>query len=280
MKWKIAVDSGCELRKLNGLALDTGFTNVPLKIIIGDEDFTDTEDLNTAMLLQKISEYKGASSTACPSPDAWYNEFVEADFSVAITITGSLSGSYNSAMVAKDMVLEEYPDKKILIVNSLSTGPEMTLCAYKINELINEGNNFDDLCEKFAEYNKNSHLLFLLKSFDNLAKTGRVSKAVAKIAGVMHIQIVGKASDEGTLEILQKCRGTAKSYDAIIEGIKNSNYKNGKIAICHAQNENGAKILKQKLMDELGAKLVSILPASGLCCFYAEEGGLLVGYEA
>ncbi|MEA4815280.1 MAG: DegV family protein [Lachnospiraceae bacterium] len=280
MKFNIVVDSSCDLRKLETSSEDIGFSHVPLSIIVGNDIFVDDENLDTSDMIDKIYSYKGKTGTACPSPEAWYNKFMMADEIIAITITGSLSGSYNSACLAKTMVLEKHPDKKIHVIDSLSTGPEMSLIAKKAAELAASGKDFYGVCSELEEYRKSTHLLFVLKSLENLAKNGRVSKAVAKVAGILNIQVVGIASSEGTLKLLSQCRGASKTYAKIIEEIKQRGYKGGKIILTHCLNEKAAEALKTLFIEALGASNIDVMPSSGLCCYYAEKGGLLIGFEA
>jgi len=280
MRLNIVADSSCDLRELDTFSEDIGFSYVPLSIVAGDDVFIDDETLDTGILFDKIYSYKGKTGTACPSPEAWYNKFIMADEIIAITITGALSGSYNSACLAKTMVLEKYPDKKIHVIDTLSAGPEMSLIAKKAAELAASGMLFDDICFELEKYRKSTHLLFVLKSLENLAKNGRVSKAVAKVAGMLNIQVIGIASNEGTLKLLAQCRGASKTYARIIEEIKQHGYKGGKIIMSHCLNEKAAEALKNLFVESLGANNVDIMPSGGLCCYYAERGGLLIGFEA
>ena len=129
------------------------------------------------------------------------------------------------------------------------------------------------------EYQKKTGLLFMLESLNNFASNGRVSPAVAKIAGVLGIRIVGKASDAGTLEPTDKCRGEAKSLNAILKHLKDSGLKTGNVQLAHCQNESAANALKSMIETDLPGVAVKIGINLGLCSFYAEKGGLLVGFE-
>ena len=119
----------------------------------------------------------------------------------------------------------------------------------------------------------------MLESLNNFAANGRVSPAVAKIAGVLGIRIVGKASDVGTLEPTDKCRGEAKSLNAIMKHLKESGLKTGKVILAHCLNESAANTLKNMIETDLPGVVVKIGRNLGLCSYYAEKGGLLVGFE-
>ncbi len=280
MKHIIISDSSCNIHTLTNTADDSAFACVPLKIRIGEKEFTDNELLNTSEMLWEMYAYKGKSSSSCPSPEEWAEQFRRADEVFALTITSSLSGSYNSAMTARTMVLEEQPDKKICIIDTLSTGPEMMLLIEKLNEYFKKGLDFDTICDKIRIYQQHTHLIFHLESLDNLVKNGRTSKLIAKMADVLNIHIVGCASREGTLEVLHKCRGANRSYSSMLKEMIQNGYSNGKVIISHCENEAGAKLLKSKIEAAYETPDIRILPTGGLCSFYAERKGILLGYES
>ena len=119
----------------------------------------------------------------------------------------------------------------------------------------------------------------MLESMKNLANNGRVSHIVAKMAGLLGIRVVGKASNKGDLEPLNKCRGEEKALSTIFEHMQDNGYKGGKVKISHCLNENAAKKLQLKISDKFPSAVIEIYPCRGLCSFYAEKGGLLVGFE-
>ena len=119
----------------------------------------------------------------------------------------------------------------------------------------------------------------MLQSMKNLANNGRVSHVAAKVAGILGIRALGKASDRGDLEMLEKCRGERNSLEAIINNLKSLGYKGGKIRISHCFNENFGNSVKEKLIQEFGKLDVKLYNCRGLCSFYAELGGILIGFE-
>lgn len=170
MKWNIICDSSCDTLEIKHLAEDTNFSIAPMKIIFGSKEFIDDENWNREEMLNTMTSYTGASSTACPAPFDWAKEFEKRDYSIAITISGSLSGSYNSAVTAKDMVLEQNPEKKIHIVDSRSTSGAMILLAICANTLIKQGASFEQVVNELERYNNSLQLTFCLKSYDNLVQ--------------------------------------------------------------------------------------------------------------
>ena len=120
MAWMIVSDSSCEIRELENPAPGVQFALVPFKIRVGEREYVDLATLNTQQMLQAMTDYNGASTTACPSPEEWAEYFLQADNVFALTISSNLSGSYNAAMAAREMVLEEHPEKKIFVLDTLS----------------------------------------------------------------------------------------------------------------------------------------------------------------
>ena len=273
--FKIIADSSADL-----LSLDfVDFSSAPLKIITADKEFVDDENLSLNEMVDYLLTYKGKSSTSCPNPEDWLTAFGDSENIFCIAITSNLSGSYNAALTAKDLYLEEHPDRKVFVIDSLSAGPELRLIAEKLEELILQNLSFEEICQEISEYQKSTALLFMLESMQNLANNGRVSALSAKAAGLLGIRAVGKASDVGTLEPLAKCRGEEKALTYIAEYLKNAGCKNGRVYITHCFNQTAALKLKEKLLNIMPNIETKIYSCGGLCSFYAEKGGLLVGFE-
>ncbi len=275
MKVKIVTDSSADLRSLDGV----DFAAVPLKIVTDDKEYVDDPDLDIEHMVEELRAYKGRSGTACPSTGEWIDAFGDADVIFGVTITSGLSGSYNAAQLAKHDYELAHPDRHVFIVDSLSTGPEMQLIIEKLTELIRMGKTYEEIRDGILDYQKHTHLFFALESLSNLAKNGRVGKATAAIAGALGIRVLGKASEFGTLEQIAKCRGELKTLEAILSNMKSLGYAGGKIRISHCFNERAALRLKAMMQSTFGYVDIGITPTSALCSFYAEQGGLLIGFE-
>lgn len=278
-KWKIVADSGCDYRQLNNLAPDTEFVSVPLTIQIGADTFVDQADLDIDKMMEVMYASSEAASSACPSPQAYQTAFEGAENVVVITLTGGLSGSFNAARVARDMFVEEHPEVNIHLIDSLSAGGEMDLIVDEINRLIATGLEFDELVKAITAYQENSKLLFVLAKVDNLVKNGRLSKLLGTVVGLLNIRMVGEASSEGKLELLQKARGHKKSVTAAFDEMKKAGYKGGRIVMAHRNNAKFFQQFSDLVKAEFASAIIEEVPTSGLCSFYAEEGGLLMGYE-
>jgi len=272
---KIVTDSSADLPTL----ADGTLASAPLKIVTAEKEYVDDAALDVAQMVDELLHYNGRSSTSCPNPQDWLQAFGDAENIFCITITGTLSGSYNAACVAQKQYLEQHPERKVFVMNSLSTGPEMNLIVQKVRQLADQGAAFDEICSAAEAYSKQTGLLFMLESLKNLANNGRVNPLVAKAAGLLGIRMVGKASDQGDLQPLDKCRGEQRALEGMLRHLKALGYNGGRLCIAHCINENAAKKLAENVRSEFSEADVEIYPCRGLCSFYAEKGGLLVGFE-
>ena len=275
MNFKIICDSSADLSAFEGV----DFASVPLKIITSDREFIDDEDTDASEMTQYLKSYKGRSSSSCPNVGDWLDAFGESENIFCVTITSGLSGSYNSAMGAAEEYMSNNPGRCVWVCDTLSVGPEAVLIVEKMRELILEGADFDSIVEKVQKYQKKTHLIFALESLRNLANNGRVSPIVAKISGVLGIRVVGKASDVGTLEVTDKARGGAKALATIVQNMLSSGYIGGKLRIHHCENKSAAESLKAEILSLYPRADITIMKTRILCSFYAEGGGLLVGFE-
>lgn len=279
MTWKIVADSGCDYRQLENLAADTQFESVPLTLQVAETIYTDTADLDIDKMMEHMYATATASKSACPSPDDYMRAFEGADKIFVITITGALSGSHNAAQLAAQIYKEDHPNVQIHLIDSLSAGGEIDLIVTKLNELIKQDLTFEEVAQVITAYQEKTKLLFVLAKVDNLVKNGRLSKLSGAVAGLLNIRIVGEASSEGKLELLQKARGAKKSVSAAVEELLKAGYKGGKITIAHRNNDKFCQQFSDMIHEQFPAAVIESVPTSGLCSFYAEEGGLLMGYE-
>lgn len=272
---RIVTDSASNIVSLEGIA----FASVPIRVLTDEKEYVDDSKEGVAVMVEELSVYKGKSRTSCPAPGDWMEAFGGEEEIFVITITSGLSGSYNSAMVAKQQYEDENPGRKVFVIDSLSAGPEMGLIIYKLKELIDAGNDFDTVSREIMEYKKKTMLSFSLENLTNLANNGRVNPAVAKIVGFVGIRLIGRASLEGTLQPTDKGRGEKKALITIMNNMKKNGYVGGKVIIDHCQNRGAAVELKAMLQAEFKEADILIGTNKSLCSFYAEKGGVLVGYE-
>lgn len=275
MKRKIVADSSCDMWELNGV----DFAVAPMTISTDNKHYVDNQELDVHLMSEDLAKYKGVSHTACPSVGSWLDCYEGYDEVFVVTLTGAMSGTYNSAMTAKGIYEEENENVKVHVFDSLSTGPEMRLLIEKLKEVIEEDLTFEEIVEKGQDYLKHTRLFFALKSLHNFAMNGRVNKAVASAIGVLNISIFATASEEGTIQQISKCRGEKKVVKSMIEHLENAGYHGGKVRISHADNLKLAHSVRDKILELYPHADIIVYPMGGLCTYYAEIGGLLVGCE-
>lgn len=287
MSWAIVADSSCNLRSWKPQAPDTTFVSVPLTIHVGGEEFIDDANLDVAELNRAVAQESQASSSSCPSVGVWAEEFRRADNVVAITISANLSGSYEAANTARTMVLDEFmrdhagimTGKNIFILNSRATGGKMELIVELLDRYLTTNPSFDDVVAYLENLDAASTVVFSLSSFDNLVKNGRMPRLAGSIASKLNIRMLGTASAEGTIKIVGPTRGEKKMYRKTIEVMASDGYHGGLVYIDHVDNEKSANELKALIEAQWPQAEVHILPCGGLCSYYAEESGLIIGYE-
>ncbi|MCR5635388.1 MAG: DegV family EDD domain-containing protein [Lachnospiraceae bacterium] len=272
---RIVSDSSADMLKFEGV----DFKSVPMSISTSERTFTDDELLDTGELIDYMEKYNGRSFTACPGTQAWLDAFEGADVIYVVTLTSALSGTYNSALVAADMYMDEHPEAKIHVFDSLTTGPEMRLIVEKIAEFDKAGKSFEDIVILIEAYKKQTGIFFSFRSLHNLAQNGRVKKIAAAAVGVLGLRIVGTGSEEGTLEVNAKRKGDNHAAAEIFHQMEERHYNGGRIRICHTDNEELAKkyihIIKKRWPD----CDVKAYPSRGLISYYAERGGIILAAE-
>lgn len=251
----------------------------PLKIITAQREYVDDASLNVRQMVEELQQYKGKSSTSCPNAEDWLEAFGDADEIFCVTITATLSGSYNAACMAKELYEREYPGRRVFVLNSLTAGPEIALLLEKLHELIEQEMTFEEICAAVERYREETGLLFILESMKNLANNGRVSHLTAKMAGLLGIRVVGRASNRGDLEPLAKCRGEQHALKAVLQQLQALGCHGGKVRVAHCFNEGAAEALRAMIEAAFDTVQVSVYPCGGLCSFYAEQGGILIGFE-
>ena len=258
---RIAADSSCNLLTLSG----ADFVSVPLTIRTETEEFRDDAALDVDAMVSALRSTKGRSYSACPNVADWEGAFGEHGDVIAFPITSTLSGSYNAACAAKRSCEERDPSRRICVMDTLSAGPEIALFIEKTRSELRSGASFDDVCKTLETYSRRTHLLFALESMHNLAQNGRISRL---------------ASAEGTLEMLGKCRGSRKTQQFLLNEMECLGYRGGSVRIGHCQNEALAQALCSALRQRFPEADIQSSPLRGLCSYYAERGGIMLGFES
>ncbi len=277
MAFRIIADSSCDIFDLENKPANMYFNTVPFVITVDDRDYVDDEKLDVGELVEAMAVSK-KSHTSCPSPADWIREFGEEDDVFAITISSNLSGSYNSACTAKQMVLENDPFRNIEILDSRGTGPSLSMTIDKLQKLIAQGLGFEEIKAEIHKFMADHKLIFALSSYHNLVNNGRMPRIAGIVLGHLGLWGVGIASEEGTIKMKKIAKGGRKTLQVIMSDFKERVADKESIVISQCQNELFAHNLKKAIEAEYPGKIVKIIPTRGLCSYYAEKGGIIVGF--
>ena len=276
--WHLVSDTACDLFTLDGGEGTLDFTTIPFTIRIGGKEYIDDENMPIDEMLEANETHSEIAQTACPSPEAWREKFSAPGPVIAFTISSALSGSYNSACTARNMLLEEEPDRQIEVIDSKATGPEEAMLIWRARDLILEGRPFAEIVKDLNRTAERIHTSFALSSYHNLIKNGRVSRLIGFIAGHLGFWGIGIGDDKGEIAIRGKARGSKGMIRFLTEEIGKIGVAGKQILISHCRNEKDALALKASLETAHPGVEVLVQAARGLDSFYAERSGLIVGY--
>ena len=278
-EWAVVVDSSADIRNdTYDMPTDIDLISVPLKILVGAMTFTDDDTLDVSKQIAAMRQEKKESLTACPAPGQFLEAYRGHKKVLCICMTGRLSGTYNAARLAAEMYLEEEPEAMVHCVDSKSTGGSIVLLAKKALELIRSNDDFDAVAKQIDEYNTHTSLVALLGGYENLVKAGRMSAFMGKVAEHLNIKAVIANTAEGTIDIRHKARGLRQAYRMMAEDMKETKDMAGKpIIISHCNNESGALLMCDLLVDMLATSDIEIMKCGGLTSFYVMEGGIIIG---
>jgi DegV family protein with EDD domain len=277
MKYKIVVDSCCELPE--EFKKDERFEIVPLTLTVGNiYDKTDDENFNQREFLDAVASCPECPKSACPSPESFMQAYIsEAKHIYAVTLSSRLSGSYNSAVLGKNLYHETYGEKDIYVIDSKSAACGETQLALKIIELEEQGLTFKEITEKIEDYVKNLNTYFVLETLDTLRKNGRLSRVKALVATTLNIKPVMGAEDGSILQIGQGIgmkKGLAKMAEAVIKDAIHPEIK--RLMITHCNNLKGAESVRKQIEQKIKVKETIIMDARGVSSMYANDGGVIV----
>ncbi|MCH1982556.1 DegV family protein [Ruminococcus sp. OA3] len=277
MDFKIVVDSSGEFTE--EMKADPRFESVPLILDVDGESIVDDETFVQADFLRKVADSPNCPKSSCPSPESFRRAFdCGARHVYAVTLSAELSGSFNSAMLGRDLLLEEKPDQKIYVFNSRSASIGETLIALKIAECEEAGMEFEEIVQAVEAYIASQNTFFVLENLDTLRKNGRLSLVKAFVASALKIKPVMGATDEGTICQLDQARGINKALVKMVDYVaeRTADSANRVLAISHCNCAERAEIVKEGIMARMKVKDTVILDTRGLSSMYANDGGVIV----
>ncbi len=274
--YKIVIDSCGEL--FDEMKNNAHFANVPLTLEVGDWSILDDASFDQAEFLRRVEEYEGAPKSACPSPSAYMAEMEDADRVYIITLSAQLSGSYNSAVLAKNLFEEDEEDVQIHVFDSKSASIGQTLIGKKIAELEEAGLSFEEVIEETDKYIESQHTFFVLESLETLRKAGRLSNLKSMIANTLNIKPIMGSTEIGSIQQLAQARGMKKALEKMAECMMEvtENTKERVLAISHCNCPNTAALLKEIVESKASFKDIIVVDTNGVSSMYANDGGIIM----
>lgn len=275
---KIIADSSCDLTEK--MKEEMNIEIAPLVLQLEDKRYIDDENLDVKEYIKEMNTCKTSPKTACPSPQEFMKKYEGDDSIFVVTLSSNLSGTYNSAILAKDMFLEEVGNKFIHVFDSFSASVAETLISLKIHELSKYSIEETEIVKKVNQYIKEMNTFFLLESLEHLAKAGRLSPFIAKIASVLSIKPIMGATDEGSIKLVQKVRGYKKAFDKFVDtiGEEGKNLEEKILGIAHCNCLERALKFKEEVLKKYNFKDIVIVEMRGLSSTYADDGGLVIAF--
>ena len=277
MKYRVALDSGGELTpELEGRE---EFVYVPLMLMVNGVHIVDDGHISQKEMVDRIAQDPDCPKTACPSPEAYYKAFdCGAERVYAVTLSAALSGSYQSACVAKEMFLEDQPDAKVHVFNSISASVGEGLTVLKIAELEEKGLSFEEIVRQTEAYVHSKQTFFVLDNLETLRKNGRLSGMKALAAAVLKIKPICYGTDEGAIGQLDQARGMGKAIVKMVSYIVDRTPDPGNriLGIGYCNCLERAEIVRDEILKRMHVRDVVMLPTGGLSTIYANDGGIIV----
>ncbi|MGM0396083.1 MAG: DegV family protein [Bacillota bacterium] len=277
MEYKIVADSSCDTNEKLDKYMDV--RKVPFKIDIDEKTFVDNENIDMKEFVSTMKASPNPIKSSCPSPGDFKEAYGDVDNVFVVTISKELSGTYNSAVVAKEMVLEENKNQFVHVFNSKSASTGETLTAMKVQECVNKGMTRDEVVETVENYIQDTKTFFISEDLSNLIKNGRISKTQGLIANVLDIKPIMRRDEDGNIEAVEKIRGSKKAFKRLAEiiGETGVKFEDRTVAISHANALEKALDLKGDL-EKYNFKDIIIVETKGLSTAYVNDGGIIVSF--
>lgn len=278
MDIKIVADSSCDLSQ--ELKEKMNIDIAPLTLILEDKEYVDNEDLNISEYIENMARCKTSPKTACPSPQDYMELYKGEDSIFVVPLSSKLSGSYNSAVLAKNLFLDEVGNKFIHVFDSVTASVGQTVISLKINELSKLNLGELEIVEKVSKYISEMKTFFLLESLDHLAKAGRLNPIIAKVANMLSIKPIMGSNDDGTIRMVEKTRGYKKAFKRFIDiiGEEGINLEEKVLGIAHCNCLERALNFKEEVLKRYNFKDIVVVEMAGLSTTYADNGGLVIAF--
>lgn len=277
MSYKIILDSCGELT--DEMQKSGNYINVPLALQVGKTKVIDDETFNQKDFLELVASTSECPKSSCPSPEEYMNAYdCKCDRVYVVTLSDKLSGSYNSACLAKKLYSEVNPFAKIHVIDSKSASAGETLIGMKIAEYENMGFEFEKIVELAEEYRDSIYTLFVLEDLSFLERNGRLTGVKRLAANLLHIVPIMGSTPEGTIYQVDQTRGFKKAMSRLVDIIVGECEKKQPkdLVIAHCNCPERAEDLKEKILARYSHINININDTKGVASLYAGNKGIIV----
>ncbi|PLR84850.1 DegV family protein [Bacillus sp. V33-4] len=272
---KIITDSSADLPKELLDRYDVAV--VPLKIQLENEEFLEGINLTPKEFFVKMFSSSELPKTSQPSPAAFaevFNKFEENVELLCLTISSGLSGTYQSALLGKDI-----SNRNVTVFDTLAGSLSHGLQVIRAAELAEKGHAMEEIIENLAEYRKNMNILILLDTLENIVKGGRLSRFQGSVAKILNIKVILEGIN-GVVEMKEKIRGTKKFHKKTIEIIseRKADFSDTIFGITHTGNEDDAELMRQEIIQNFNPKDVIVHYMGATMGTYAGKNGMIISF--
>ncbi|GAA3732499.1 DegV family protein [Salinicoccus jeotgali] len=254
---KLLVDSCSDipLQQLKEMDIEM----IPLRITIGDNDYHDQYEISSSEVLEAITEGK-RPLTSQANPEDFTNIFrkytKKGEPILYIAFSSELSGTYQSALIARDTIIDELPEADITIIDTKSASYGLGMIIERAHGYLKEDMEKDVMMAQIEQDVKNIRHFFTVNDLDYLAKGGRLSKGQAFLGGLLNIKPLLHVED-GKLVPLEKHRGIKKVFSSMTKHLLADNVTH-EVHLTHSNAESQAEQLKKKILEDTNVSDVKI----------------------
>jgi len=279
MTIKIITDSGADLPK--EFLERYGVSIVPLSVHFDHEKMP--ADTSAESFYRMMRASKTLPTTASPAPYDFLEMYkqVEAGTDILVLcISSNISCTYQNAMIAKEMYLDEGRNNIIEVCDSKTFSLGLGLTVALIAKMAQAGSTFQELKTWVAQHARDVKAYFTLDSLENVIKGGRLDKLRGTVASVLNIKLLMRVSAEGTIEVVEKNRGMKTSLNALIKRLeeKQHDFEKAVLAVCHSNCEERAREVIQMILAKYPFREVILSEMGPIIGTYAGEGGIGVAF--
>lgn len=277
MEYKLVADSCCEL--VPALTGPLNARTAPLTILLDDVSYVDDDSMDIPRFLAAMKQSRHIPKSVCPAPDVWARLFLEAKEVFAVTLSSKLSGSYNSAMVAREMVESEHPGHRVHVFDSLSASAGEIAVGIRIKECAEAGMAFDEIVREVTAFIHGMKTYFIVENLDTLIKAGRMGRLTGYVASAMSLRPI-MMGDAGEIKLYEKARGSVRAFTRLVDiiGERRSNFSDRTLVITHCNNERQAHFIRAEAARRYNFKEIVVAPTRGISTMYANEGGVIIAF--